>query len=92
MKNTQVIFRDFVSGLPQESDFIVSSSSIRLKLPEASNGVLLKTLYLSCDPFMRFLMESRPPSTSYSPGSVISFPLLYDFFFRPSRYVLDRMR
>ncbi|XP_023530664.1 2-alkenal reductase (NADP(+)-dependent)-like [Cucurbita pepo subsp. pepo] len=71
VKNKQVIFRDFVSGFPQESDFIISSSSIRLKLPEASNGVLLKTLYLSCDPFMRMLMESRPAAISYSPGSLL---------------------
>ncbi|XP_022988837.1 2-alkenal reductase (NADP(+)-dependent)-like isoform X2 [Cucurbita maxima] len=71
VKNKQVIFRDFVSGFPQESDFIISSSSIRLKLPEASNGVLLKTLYLSCDPFMRMLMESRHAAISYSPGSLL---------------------
>lgn len=75
VKNKQVVFRDYVSGFPKESDFIITSSTIRLKLPQASNAVLLKTLYLSCDPYMRMLMESRSAPNSYSPGSVISLSL-----------------
>ncbi|KAA0031508.1 2-alkenal reductase (NADP(+)-dependent)-like [Cucumis melo var. makuwa] len=71
VKNKQVIFRDYVNGLPKESDFIISTATIRLKLPQGSNGVLLKTLYLSCDPFMRMLMDSQPSSFSYSPGSLL---------------------
>ncbi|CAK9309233.1 unnamed protein product [Citrullus colocynthis] len=71
VKNKQVVFRDYVSGFPQESDFISTSSTIRLKLPQASNAVLLKTLYLSCDPYMRMLMNSRPSAFSYSPGSLL---------------------
>lgn len=75
VKNKQVIFRDFVSGFPKESDFTITSGTIRLKLPDGSHGVLVKTLYLSCDPYMRMLMESRPAANSYSPGSVISLAL-----------------
>ncbi|XP_050940234.1 2-alkenal reductase (NADP(+)-dependent)-like isoform X2 [Cucumis melo] len=71
VKNKQVIFRDYVNGFPKESDFIITSATIRLKLPQDSNGLLLKTLYLSCDPFMRMLMKNQPSPFSYSPGSLV---------------------
>ncbi|XP_038887755.1 2-alkenal reductase (NADP(+)-dependent)-like isoform X1 [Benincasa hispida] len=71
VKNKQVIFRDYVSGFPKESDFILTTATIRLKLPQASNGVLVKTLYLSCDPYMRMLMDRQPSAFSYSPGSLL---------------------
>ena len=84
VKNKQVIFRDYVRGFPKESDFIITSATIRLKLPQGSNGVLLKTLYLSCDPYMRLLMESQSAPTSYSPGSVIYLSLVNYFTFQIS--------
>ena len=44
----------------------------QLKVPEGSNGVLLKNLYLSCDPVMRILMQRVVPKgfSNYTPGSV----------------------
>nr|AFK41083.1 unknown [Lotus japonicus] len=55
----------------------IVESTITLKLPEGSNEVLLKNLYLSCDPYMRNLMsyiegtkdEGFP---SYTPGSPLT--------------------
>ncbi|XP_062170034.1 2-alkenal reductase (NADP(+)-dependent)-like [Alnus glutinosa] len=74
VSNKQVIFRDYVSGSPKESDMCVTTSSIKLKVPEGSKAVLVKNLYLSCDPYMRGRM-SRPLIASYigsfQPGSPI---------------------
>jgi NADPH-dependent curcumin reductase CurA len=76
VSNKQVIFRDYVSGFPKESDMCVTTSSIKLKVPEGSKAVLVKNLYLSCDPYMRGRM-SRPINASYigsfQPGSVSEF-------------------
>ncbi|KAI9092772.1 hypothetical protein K1719_027569 [Acacia pycnantha] len=73
--NKQVLLKEFVSGFPKDSDMLFTTSSINLKLPEGSNGVLVKNLYLSCDPYMRGRM-SKPlfPSyiDSFEPGSPIS--------------------
>ncbi|XP_028751991.1 2-alkenal reductase (NADP(+)-dependent)-like isoform X2 [Neltuma alba] len=74
VRNKQVLLKDFVSGFPNESDMPFSTSSVSLKLPEGSNDVLVKNLYLSCDPYMRNRM-SKPLRPSYvdsfQPGSPI---------------------
>ena len=58
VRNKQVILKDFVSGFPKESDMYVSTNgTIKLNVPEGSNGVVVKNLYLSCDPYMRNLMK-----------------------------------
>ncbi|XP_061376044.1 2-alkenal reductase (NADP(+)-dependent)-like isoform X3 [Gastrolobium bilobum] len=75
MRNKQVILRDYVSGFPKETDMSIVESTLTLKLPEGSNEVLLKNLYLSCDPFMRMLMtkvESVEGFPSYVPGSSLT--------------------
>ncbi|KAF3972365.1 hypothetical protein CMV_004126 [Castanea mollissima] len=64
VRNKQVILKDYVSGFPKESDMYVGTNgTIRLKVPEGSNGVVVKNLYLSCDPYMRNLMKK--PITEY---------------------------
>ncbi|XP_061989560.1 2-alkenal reductase (NADP(+)-dependent)-like [Rosa rugosa] len=79
VKNKQVLFNNYVEGFPKESDMIVTdASTIRLKVPaDAPNSVLLKNLYLSCDPVMRILMRKPGDETSsyftpYAPGSPLS--------------------
>ncbi|KAA8532170.1 hypothetical protein F0562_006688 [Nyssa sinensis] len=76
VRNKKVIFRDYVNGFPVESDMYLSTdNTIRLKVPEGSNGVLVKNLYLSCDPYMRIRMrEDEDPTviTSFAPGSVMT--------------------
>ncbi|CAJ1948700.1 unnamed protein product [Sphenostylis stenocarpa] len=57
VRNKQVLLRDHVTGFPKESDMNIVESTITLKLPQGSNDVLLKNLYLSCDPYMRNLMN-----------------------------------
>ena len=72
VSNKQVIFKDYFTGFPKESDMYVTTSTIKLKVPEGSNAVLLKNLYLSCDPYMRILMQRVVPNglSNYTPGSV----------------------
>ncbi|XVE80824.1 hypothetical protein DITRI_Ditri15bG0011600 [Diplodiscus trichospermus] len=77
VRNKQVILKNYVSsGLPKESDMEVRESSIQLKVPEGTkDAILLKNLYLSCDPYMRNLMKKLESSSyvaSFRVGSPIS--------------------
>ncbi|XP_047335039.1 2-alkenal reductase (NADP(+)-dependent)-like [Impatiens glandulifera] len=72
--NKQIILKNYVNGFPTESDMEVRNGAIQLKLPEGSNGVLVKNLYLSCDPYMRNRMSNIKGSyiDSFTPGSTIT--------------------
>ncbi|XP_050381597.1 2-alkenal reductase (NADP(+)-dependent)-like [Argentina anserina] len=77
VRNKQVIFRDYVTGNPKESDmYVTTSSTIKLKVPQGSAAVLVKNLYLSCDPYLRIRMGRIEGSsnvfTSFTPGSPLS--------------------
>ncbi|BAT96922.1 hypothetical protein LR48_Vigan11g155300 [Vigna angularis] len=74
VRNKQVVLRDYVVGFPKESDMNTVEGRISLKVPEDSNDVLLKNLYLSCDPYMRVLMSkiSHEGIGSYTPGSPLT--------------------
>lgn len=74
--NKQVILKDYVSGFPTESDFDFTTTTVELRVPEGTNSVLVKNLYLSCDPYMRIRMGKPDPSTAalaqaYTPGQPI---------------------
>ncbi|KAK6914443.1 Oxidoreductase, N-terminal domain, partial [Dillenia turbinata] len=74
VRNKQVILKHHVTGFPKESDMEVKEGIISLKLPEGSEAILVKNLYLSCDPYMRLRMDPRgEPGTCdpYPPSSVI---------------------
>lgn len=64
--NKQIVLRDYVSGFPEESDFLITSTTIDLKVPAKPMTVLVKNLYLSCDPYLRNLMK-KPDSSSPAP-------------------------
>ncbi|KAF7132084.1 hypothetical protein RHSIM_Rhsim09G0005700 [Rhododendron simsii] len=75
VSNKQVILRDYVmSGLPKESDFELRSSKIRLGVAQGSKSVVVKNLYLSCDPYMRIRMRNSIGSyiAPFTPGSPIT--------------------
>ncbi|ESW06333.1 hypothetical protein PHAVU_010G039200 [Phaseolus vulgaris] len=59
LRNRQVVLNNYVVGFPKESDMSIVEGTITLKLPEGSSDLLLKNLYLSCDPYMRFLMTKE---------------------------------
>ncbi|KAM3750060.1 hypothetical protein ACB098_04G008900 [Castanea mollissima] len=78
VSNKQVILKDYVSGFPKESDmYLNASGTIKLKVPEGSNAILVKNLYLSCDPYMRPRMRQPIPGNEtyvqpFKPGSPIT--------------------
>ncbi|KAH9615056.1 hypothetical protein KSS87_019924 [Heliosperma pusillum] len=78
VSNKQVVLKYYAVGSPKESDLEIRDSKITLKLPEDSNdaSILLKNLYLSCDPYMRDRMSANDRPTyleSFTPhGSAIS--------------------
>ncbi|XP_044466658.1 2-alkenal reductase (NADP(+)-dependent)-like [Mangifera indica] len=75
ISNKQVLFKNFVEGFPKESDMEVKTSSISLKVEEGSNAIVVKNLYLSCDPYMRNRMTHSDQETDdpeflpFTPGS-----------------------
>ncbi|XP_071689550.1 2-alkenal reductase (NADP(+)-dependent)-like [Rutidosis leptorrhynchoides] len=74
INNKQIVLKDYVNGFPKESDMILNTSAtINLKLPQGSNAVLVKNLYISCDPYMRGRMSKSQGSyvDSFTPGSPI---------------------
>lgn len=78
--NKRVILKNYVTGLPKESDMeIVTAEAARLRVPYGSKAVLLKNLYLSCDPYMKFLMTKKEEPfliPDYVPGSVYLHSIL----------------
>ena len=83
VRNKQVILKDYVSGFPKETDMYMTESSIELQVPKGSNGVLLKNLYLSCDPYMRPRMTYIEGSyvESFKPGLVSALAHGHAFHF-----------
>jgi len=72
--NKQIIFKDYVTGFLKEEDMVLSFSTAKTKVPEGSTAVLVKNLYLSCDPYMRVLMSKATVVDFFkplTPGSVI---------------------
>ncbi|CAL5417137.1 unnamed protein product [Camellia sinensis] len=75
VSNKQIILMEYVSGFPKESDMVLKNGTIRLKLPEDSkNAILVKNLYLSCDPYMRGRMRKLEERyvEPFTPGSPIT--------------------
>ncbi|XP_050206714.1 2-alkenal reductase (NADP(+)-dependent) [Mercurialis annua] len=75
VENKQVTFKDYIAeGPPKETDMEVRVSKIELKPPEkGSGGLLVKNLYLSCDPYMRGRM--RDYHSSYIPPFLPAQPI-----------------
>lgn len=73
-ENKQVIFKGYIDGVPKETDMEVKmGSEVELEVVKGSGALLVKNLYLSCDPYMRGRMRQFygsyiPP---FVPGSVL---------------------
>jgi len=82
VRNKQVLARDYIDGNPKESDMYLSTATVRLKVPEGSNAVLVKNLYLSCDPYMRGIKAKVQDRLFYSfaPDSVSSDHLCFSCY------------
>ncbi|KAJ1686306.1 hypothetical protein LUZ63_017696 [Rhynchospora breviuscula] len=68
--NKKVVLRNYVDGFPKESDMKVVTDTVRLQVPHESTAVIVKNLYLSCDPYMRVRM-SRPDQSIEFPSFVL---------------------
>ncbi|CAN6344731.1 unnamed protein product [Urochloa humidicola] len=67
--NRRVILKRHVTGFPVEDDMEVVAGAAGLAVPPGSTVVVLKNLYLSCDPYMRGRM-SKQSRRSYIPAFV----------------------
>ncbi|XP_071938922.1 2-alkenal reductase (NADP(+)-dependent) isoform X2 [Coffea arabica] len=79
VKNKQVVLKNYATGFVKDSDFIIKTdSTMSLKVPESSSkGVLVKNFYLSCDPYLSFLLQKSDSSleaqfSRFSLGSTIN--------------------
>lgn len=71
--NRRVILKRYVTGLPSEDDMEVVTAKTTLAVPAGSEAVMVKNLYVSCDPYMRGRMTHHEvPSyvPDYVPGEV----------------------
>ncbi|TYJ44755.1 hypothetical protein E1A91_A02G006100v1 [Gossypium mustelinum] len=75
VSNKKVIFKDYVSGFPKESNMVVTiDENLKLKVTGDSKNILVKNHYLSCDPYMRLLMKNQSTEIfdPYTPGAPIT--------------------
>lgn len=79
VENKQILLKDYIgTGYPKESDMVTQVSKMSLNVPQGSHGIVVKNLYLSIDPFIRYRMTKSEGSyiDSYTPGQVFSFSAL----------------
>jgi len=81
VSNKQVALKNYVTGFPKESDMqIITTNTIKLRVPGGTkDAVLVKNLYLSCDPYMRERMSAGDGGfSSFELGKVspVSFHFL----------------
>ncbi|KAL2470115.1 Zinc-binding dehydrogenase family protein [Abeliophyllum distichum] len=75
VSNKQIVLKNYVIDFPKESDMLLKKTIIKHKVPEDSlNSILVKNLYLSCDPYMRNRMSKREDSyiDSFTPDYPIT--------------------
>ncbi|PWZ03983.1 2-alkenal reductase (NADP(+)-dependent) [Zea mays] len=68
--NKRVVLKRYVTGFPGADDMEVVTGTARVAVPPGSTAMVLKNLYVSCDPYMRGRMtkHERP---SYVPDFVV---------------------
>ncbi|XP_044969241.1 2-alkenal reductase (NADP(+)-dependent)-like [Hordeum vulgare subsp. vulgare] len=57
--NKRVTLKRHVTGFPTEDDMELLTPTARLAVPPGSTAVMVKNLYLSCDPYMRRRMTKH---------------------------------
>ncbi|KAL4574680.1 hypothetical protein LXL04_021516 [Taraxacum kok-saghyz] len=74
VENKQILFKSYTNEYVKETDMELKlGSPMKLEAPKGSNAVLVKNLYLSCDPYMRGRMRdfNRSYMPPFSPGSAV---------------------
>jgi NADPH-dependent curcumin reductase CurA len=59
VRNKKVVLKRHVIGYPTVEDMEIVADTIELRVPAGSRAVLIKNLYLSCDPWMRGRMSKH---------------------------------
>ncbi|KQJ91821.1 2-alkenal reductase (NADP(+)-dependent) [Brachypodium distachyon] len=78
VSNKGVILKRYVTGFPTEDDMEVVTSGFSLAVPPGNpTAVLVKNLYLSCDPYMRNRMSKHDDDSAtyiedFVPGEVLA--------------------
>ncbi|KAF8711348.1 hypothetical protein HU200_029376 [Digitaria exilis] len=63
-RNKKVVLRRHVTGFPSEEDMEVVDDTVALRVPAGLKAVLIKNLYLSCDPWMCGRMSKHEDEAS----------------------------
>uniref|UniRef100_A0A803QKX2 Enoyl reductase (ER) domain-containing protein n=1 Tax=Cannabis sativa TaxID=3483 RepID=A0A803QKX2_CANSA len=76
VENKQVLLKGYIETMPKETDMEVKVSEIMItnhNSPKGSSSILVKNLYLSCDPYMKARMQyyRRSYIPSFVPGQPI---------------------
>ncbi|TFK22716.1 alcohol dehydrogenase [Coprinopsis marcescibilis] len=74
--NARVLFNEIPTGYPEPGRATVydESKTIDVDTVALDGGILVKTLYLSVDPFLREMMQ-EPDEESFSPAYIIGEPI-----------------
>ena len=77
-----MIFKGYIDGVPQVTDFELKVGRIKLEAPNGSGHFLVKNLFLSCDPYMRGRMRDFHGSyiPPFVPGQVLFFSVIRFLF------------
>ncbi|KAK6266368.1 hypothetical protein QUC31_017205 [Theobroma cacao] len=72
--NIRVILKNYVCGFPKETDMQLVIGTLKLKVSEGCKGIVVKNLYVSCDPYMttRMMKIQGHYVESYAPGLPIT--------------------
>lgn len=73
-----MVLKRYVTGFPTEDDMelvVAAAGAVTLAVPPGSRSVLVKNLYLSCDPYMRGRMSKHDDGSyvqDFVPGEVLT--------------------
>ncbi|CAM0949213.1 unnamed protein product [Alopecurus aequalis] len=67
VSNKRVVLKQYVTGFPTEDDMEILTGTVCLAVPPGSGSVMLKNLYVSCDPYMRTGMSEHMDAACVDP-------------------------
>jgi NADPH-dependent curcumin reductase CurA len=74
VSNKGVTLKRHVMGFPTEDDMELVTVTVRLAVPPGSASVMVKNLYVACDPYMRNRMSEHNDAAyieQFVPGEVL---------------------
>ena len=69
VQNKKVVLRRHVTGFPTEDDMEITVGTTEQRVLAGLTAVLIKNLYLSCDPWMRGRMSKHDDDGANVPAS-----------------------